>query len=156
MESNGKYITKDGAKVNYHTGPIVWGEPGTNGQHAFYQLIHQGAYPVSWSRGLNISMQCSLVCVHWWCVFTDAVCLLHRHTYDSLWLPHSRPDSESHQRRSAPQGTSRRTIHPFSASAVSSPSLFLSVIHFTLYLRASWFGQTFKKRPVRSSWSAGL
>lgn len=42
MESNGKYITKQGAKVNYHTGPIVWGEPGTNGQHAFYQLIHQG------------------------------------------------------------------------------------------------------------------
>uniref|UniRef100_A0AAX7VDP4 Glucose-6-phosphate isomerase n=1 Tax=Astatotilapia calliptera TaxID=8154 RepID=A0AAX7VDP4_ASTCA len=42
MESNGKYITKDGARVNYHTGPIVWGEPGTNGQHAFYQLIHQG------------------------------------------------------------------------------------------------------------------
>uniref|UniRef100_A0A8C7KH41 Glucose-6-phosphate isomerase n=1 Tax=Oncorhynchus kisutch TaxID=8019 RepID=A0A8C7KH41_ONCKI len=41
MESNGKYITKDGARVNYHTGPIVWGEPGTNGQHAFYQLIHQ-------------------------------------------------------------------------------------------------------------------
>ncbi|XP_068586969.1 glucose-6-phosphate isomerase b [Cebidichthys violaceus] len=42
MESNGKYITKHGARVNYHTGPIVWGEPGTNGQHAFYQLIHQG------------------------------------------------------------------------------------------------------------------
>uniref|UniRef100_A0A8C5CKT2 Glucose-6-phosphate isomerase n=1 Tax=Gadus morhua TaxID=8049 RepID=A0A8C5CKT2_GADMO len=42
MESNGKYITKDGARVGYHTGPIVWGEPGTNGQHAFYQLIHQG------------------------------------------------------------------------------------------------------------------
>ncbi|XP_076143824.1 glucose-6-phosphate isomerase b [Alosa pseudoharengus] len=42
MESNGKYITKHGAKVDYHTGPIVWGEPGTNGQHAFYQLIHQG------------------------------------------------------------------------------------------------------------------
>uniref|UniRef100_A0A4W6FZ99 Glucose-6-phosphate isomerase n=1 Tax=Lates calcarifer TaxID=8187 RepID=A0A4W6FZ99_LATCA len=42
MESNGKYITKDGSRVNYHTGPIVWGEPGTNGQHAFYQLIHQG------------------------------------------------------------------------------------------------------------------
>ncbi|XP_071384687.1 glucose-6-phosphate isomerase a isoform X4 [Centroberyx affinis] len=42
MESNGKYITKDGARVSYHTGPIVWGEPGTNGQHAFYQLIHQG------------------------------------------------------------------------------------------------------------------
>ena len=42
MESNGKSTTKEGGKVNYNTGPIVWGEPGTNGQHAFYQLIHQG------------------------------------------------------------------------------------------------------------------
>jgi len=42
MESNGKYITRSGNKVDYNTGPIVWGEPGTNGQHAFYQLIHQG------------------------------------------------------------------------------------------------------------------
>ncbi|MEE6500481.1 hypothetical protein FKM82_003799 [Ascaphus truei] len=42
MESNGKYVTKSGARVNYSTGPVVWGEPGTNGQHAFYQLIHQG------------------------------------------------------------------------------------------------------------------
>ncbi|XP_068595814.1 glucose-6-phosphate isomerase a [Brachionichthys hirsutus] len=42
MESNGKCIADDGTRVNYHTGPIVWGEPGTNGQHAFYQLIHQG------------------------------------------------------------------------------------------------------------------
>jgi glucose-6-phosphate isomerase len=42
MESNGKYVTRSGAQVNYSTGPIVWGEPGTNGQHAFYQLIHQG------------------------------------------------------------------------------------------------------------------
>jgi glucose-6-phosphate isomerase len=42
MESNGKYVTRSGARVNYTTGPIVWGEPGTNGQHAFYQLIHQG------------------------------------------------------------------------------------------------------------------
>lgn len=42
MESNGKYVTKTGSSVNYSTGPIVWGEPGTNGQHAFYQLIHQG------------------------------------------------------------------------------------------------------------------
>ncbi|KAE8608892.1 hypothetical protein XENTR_v10011652 [Xenopus tropicalis] len=42
MESNGKYITRTGARVNYNTGPVVWGEPGTNGQHAFYQLIHQG------------------------------------------------------------------------------------------------------------------
>jgi glucose-6-phosphate isomerase len=42
MESNGKSVTKAGARVGYSTGPIVWGEPGTNGQHAFYQLIHQG------------------------------------------------------------------------------------------------------------------
>ena len=42
MESNGKFVTHNGASVNYTTGPIVWGEPGTNGQHAFYQLIHQG------------------------------------------------------------------------------------------------------------------
>ena len=42
MESNGKHITLDGQIVNYQTGPIYWGEPGTNGQHSFYQLIHQG------------------------------------------------------------------------------------------------------------------
>lgn len=42
MESNGKYVGRDGKPVNYQTGPIIWGEPGTNGQHAFYQLIHQG------------------------------------------------------------------------------------------------------------------
>ena len=42
MESNGKHVTRDGAHVDYQTGPIIWGEPGTNGQHAFYQLIHQG------------------------------------------------------------------------------------------------------------------
>ena len=42
MESNGKHVTLSGAQVNYQTGPIYWGEPGTNGQHSFYQLIHQG------------------------------------------------------------------------------------------------------------------
>jgi glucose-6-phosphate isomerase len=42
MESNGKHVTLDGTTVNYATGPIYWGEPGTNGQHSFYQLIHQG------------------------------------------------------------------------------------------------------------------
>ena len=42
MESNGKYVTLRGTKANYDTGPIYWGEPGTNGQHSFYQLIHQG------------------------------------------------------------------------------------------------------------------
>jgi glucose-6-phosphate isomerase len=42
MESNGKHVTLDGTEVSYQTGPIYWGEPGTNGQHSFYQLIHQG------------------------------------------------------------------------------------------------------------------
>ena len=46
MESNGKSVTLDGAPVTYQTGPVVWGEPGTNGQHAFYQLIHQGTQTV--------------------------------------------------------------------------------------------------------------
>jgi glucose-6-phosphate isomerase len=42
MESNGKHVTMDGSHVTYETGPVYWGEPGTNGQHSFYQLIHQG------------------------------------------------------------------------------------------------------------------
>lgn len=42
MESNGKFINRDGEYVNFHTGPVLWGEVGTNGQHAFYQLLHQG------------------------------------------------------------------------------------------------------------------
>ncbi len=42
MESNGKRVDRDGGFVEWSTGPVVWGEPGTNGQHAFYQLIHQG------------------------------------------------------------------------------------------------------------------
>jgi glucose-6-phosphate isomerase len=42
MESNGKHVTVDGAQVGYDTSPVYWGEPGTNGQHSFYQLIHQG------------------------------------------------------------------------------------------------------------------
>ncbi|MGJ1364566.1 glucose-6-phosphate isomerase [Sphingobacterium spiritivorum] len=42
MESNGKYVDRNGNRIDYQTGPIIWGEPGTNGQHAFYQLIHQG------------------------------------------------------------------------------------------------------------------
>lgn len=51
MESNGKYVTKSGVRVDHQTGPIVWGEPGTNGQHAFYQLIHQGRACLSWTTG---------------------------------------------------------------------------------------------------------
>src|SRR5690606_24065846 len=42
MESNGKFVRRDGARVDYKTGPVIWGEPGTNGQHSCYQLIHQG------------------------------------------------------------------------------------------------------------------
>ena len=42
MESNGKTVDRNGNRVQYATGPVIWGEPGTNGQHAFYQLIHQG------------------------------------------------------------------------------------------------------------------
>jgi glucose-6-phosphate isomerase len=42
MESNGKYVDQGGLAVSWQTGPVIWGEPGTNGQHAFYQLIHQG------------------------------------------------------------------------------------------------------------------
>lgn len=44
MESNGKHVTLDGREVDYHTGSVFWGEPGTNGQHSFYQLIHQGTH----------------------------------------------------------------------------------------------------------------
>jgi glucose-6-phosphate isomerase len=44
MESNGKHVTVDGAPVTYPTGPVYWGEPGTNGQHSFYQLIHEGTH----------------------------------------------------------------------------------------------------------------
>jgi glucose-6-phosphate isomerase len=47
MESNGKHVSRDGARVDYQTSPIVWGEPGTNGQHSFYQLIHQGTRMVA-------------------------------------------------------------------------------------------------------------
>ena len=46
MESNGKRVAMDGSDLTIHSGPVVWGEPGTNGQHAFYQLIHQGTRPV--------------------------------------------------------------------------------------------------------------
>jgi glucose-6-phosphate isomerase len=58
MESNGKRVTRDGVAVDYDTGPIYWGEPGTNGQHSFYQLIHQGTRLIpcdfiAFARSLN-------------------------------------------------------------------------------------------------------
>jgi len=58
MESNGKRVTLDGTSVDYQTGPIYWGEPGTNGQHSFYQLLHQGTKLIpcdfiAFAQGLN-------------------------------------------------------------------------------------------------------
>ena len=58
MESNGKQVTVDGARVDYATSPVVWGEPGTNGQHSFYQLLHQGTHLIpcdfiGFERSLN-------------------------------------------------------------------------------------------------------
>jgi glucose-6-phosphate isomerase len=58
MESNGKHVTLEGATVDYQTGPVYWGEPGTNGQHSFYQLIHQGTLLIpldliGFGKGLN-------------------------------------------------------------------------------------------------------
>jgi glucose-6-phosphate isomerase len=58
MESNGKHVTREGAEIGYPTGPIYWGEPGTNGQHSFYQLIHQGTRLIpcdfiAFARALN-------------------------------------------------------------------------------------------------------
>jgi glucose-6-phosphate isomerase len=58
MESNGKHVTRDGEEVDYATGPVYWGEPGTNGQHSFYQLLHQGTEVVpvdliGFAQGLN-------------------------------------------------------------------------------------------------------
>ena len=57
MESNGKYVARDGRKITHQSGPIIWGEPGTNGQHAFYQLIHQGTkvIPVEFIAFVNAS-----------------------------------------------------------------------------------------------------
>ena len=60
MESNGKSVTRSGAHVNYSTGPIVWGEPGTNGQHAFYQLIHQGYFMVLYKQCTLVQTMCIL------------------------------------------------------------------------------------------------
>ena len=58
MESNGKHVTRDGAAIDYETSPVIWGEPGTNGQHSFYQLIHQGTRIIpcdfiAFSKSLN-------------------------------------------------------------------------------------------------------
>lgn len=63
MESNGKHIDKTGALVDFETGPIIWGEPGTNGQHSFYQLIHQGTtiVPLEFIGFLNSQLNADIV-----------------------------------------------------------------------------------------------
>ena len=67
MESNGKHVTLDGTPVDYQTGPIYWGEPGTNGQHSFYQLIHQGtgSFPVTSSRSDKRSIRSAGTTICW-------------------------------------------------------------------------------------------
>ena len=60
MESNGKTVLRDGQAVRYQTGPIVWGEPGTNGQHAFYQLIHQGSHLIPTDFIVALNSDCGL------------------------------------------------------------------------------------------------
>ena len=72
MESNGKYVTRNGEVVRYKTGPIAWGEPGTNGQHAFYQLIHQGIVVIVWYEP-NIDM----AVWGWTPCMSLCVCVIH-------------------------------------------------------------------------------
>lgn len=81
MESNGKYVDRNGEVVSYQTGPIIWGEPGTNGQHAFYQLIHQGTKrsPVTLSHRLKATIR--------WEITTRSCCrtsLLKRKRWHSV------------------------------------------------------------------------
>ena len=68
MESNGKHVTLDGMRVDYQTGPIYWGEPGTNGQHSFYQLIHQGTrlIPATSSRSDRRSIRSAGITICCW------------------------------------------------------------------------------------------
>jgi glucose-6-phosphate isomerase len=64
MESNGKSVDRNGQPVGWSTGPVVWGEPGTNGQHAFYQLIHQGtrsSSPVTLSLRLSATTRSAII-----------------------------------------------------------------------------------------------
>lgn len=99
MESNGKYITNHGARVNYHTGPIVWGEPGTNGQHAFYQLIHQGTNQVSALQNRDYQWHLGGECNTDWVWHVDA-----RNQNGASWLPDPSSDAAPHQGQPAPQG----------------------------------------------------
>jgi glucose-6-phosphate isomerase len=100
MESNGKHVTLDGAGVDYPTGPVFWGEPGTNGQHSFYQLLHQGTelIPVDligFGRSLNpIRDQHDLLTSN---VFAQAQALAFGKTLDQVLAEGTTPSVAPHR-----------------------------------------------------------
>jgi glucose-6-phosphate isomerase len=100
MESNGKHVTLDGAHVDYATGPVFWGEPGTNGQHSFYQLLHQGTelIPVDligFGKGLNpIGDQHDLLTSN---VFAQAQALAFGRTLDQVLAEGTAPEVAPHR-----------------------------------------------------------
>jgi glucose-6-phosphate isomerase len=100
MESNGKHVTLDGAHVDYETCPIFWGEPGTNGQHSFYQLLHQGTRLVpcdfiGFMRSLNpLGRQHDLLMAN---VFAQAEALAFGKTPDQVRAEGTREDLIAHR-----------------------------------------------------------
>jgi glucose-6-phosphate isomerase len=100
MESNGKHVTLDGQRVDYQTCPIIWGEPGTNGQHSFYQLLHQGTRVVpcdfiGFMRGLNIvGQQHDLLIAN---LFAQAEALAFGKTADQVRAEGTREDLVAHR-----------------------------------------------------------
>ncbi len=100
MESNGKHVTQDGVRVDYDTCPIVWGEPGTNGQHSFYQLLHQGTRLVpcdfvAFMRTLNpLGQQHDLLMAN---VFAQAEALAFGKTDDQVRAEGTREELVAHR-----------------------------------------------------------
>jgi glucose-6-phosphate isomerase len=100
MESNGKHVTRDGRPVDYDTGPVYWGEPGTNGQHSFYQLLHQGTrlIPVDligFGKGLNpLGEHHDILTSN---VFAQAEALAFGRTEDEVRAETSTPDVVPHK-----------------------------------------------------------
>ncbi len=100
MESNGKHVTLEGQRVDYQTCPVIWGEPGTNGQHSFYQLLHQGTRLVpcdfiGFMRGLNIvGQQHDLLIAN---LFAQAEALAFGKTADQVRAEGTREDLVAHR-----------------------------------------------------------
>jgi glucose-6-phosphate isomerase len=100
MESNGKRVTREGAEVDYDTGPIYWGEPGTNGQHSFYQLIHQGTRLIpcdfiAFEKSLNpIGNHHDLLIAN---VFAQAEALAFGKTAEQVAAEGTKPDLVPHR-----------------------------------------------------------